>query len=101
MSTAAPGALGVLRGHTESVVSIDFAECNSIAISGSIGGIAKIWKLNEYRCFRTISAHDGSVLSIYSIGNGSFLRSHLNKSSRCNATDRLHFYYIIRYFLLL
>ncbi|XP_023019104.2 WD repeat-containing protein 13 isoform X1 [Leptinotarsa decemlineata] len=50
-----PTVLAILKGHSKGVTGFDWSINNDLIVSSSLDGTAKVWKVADFNCLRTIN----------------------------------------------
>jgi platelet-activating factor acetylhydrolase IB subunit alpha len=56
--------LRTLKGHTNSVTSLDFSPTGALLASSSTDLSMKLWDFSTYTCIRTLRGHDHTISAI-------------------------------------
>ena len=67
--------IGTLRGHSESVRSVEFMHDGGRAISSSEDGTIKIWHLKTHTCIATLEGHKGTIRTANLSPDGTMIAS--------------------------
>jgi small GTP-binding protein len=95
--------VATLRGHTESIYGVSISADGRTAVSGSVDGTVRVWRLDTFKCVATLKEHTSNVRAVAVSADGkSAVSGSWDKtmkvwclvSMKCMATMRGHTNYI-------